>query len=205
MKDVRRIHHEQHCIQKGKAEMKIVVFCRTSKSKDIQLSGLLRRNLSGFYRVTMLSSSLMAQSGMGEDLLLLETEKLPEAGLENAVFLFGESFLPAGPLRLHGAPLCIAASDNLPLLKSIAGNGPQVVTCGMSPKDTFSCSGKSEHSAAISLLRQTVSSLGKAVEPLELIFSFSEDISVYNLLAYGALLTLLGNITEPPENPLVIR
>lgn len=185
--------------------MRTVVFCRTSKSRDVQLSGILHRNLPDFYHATLVSPSRITEQGEGEELLLLETRELPEAGLKNAVFVFGENFVPEKAHKLNGAPLCIAASDNLPLLEGIAGSHPQVITCGMSPKDTFSCSGKSEHSAAISLLRETASSTGKKIEPLELIFSFSEDFSVYNLLAYAALLTLLGNIPEPPESPIVIR
>lgn len=127
--------------------MRTVVFCRTSKSRDAQLSGILHRNLPDFYHATLVSPSCITEQGEGEELLLLETQELPEASLKNAVFVFGENFVPEKAHKLNGAPLCIAASDNLPLLEGIAGSHPQVITCGMSPKDTFSCSGKSEHSA----------------------------------------------------------
>lgn len=185
--------------------MKTILFCRTNQGNDLQLSDILHRNLPDYYRVITVSRPLVSAAGTGEPLLFLETDELPECDLPNAVLLFGEQFHPGAKQPILGTPLCITASDNQPLLQAISDSRAQVITCGMSPKDTFSCSGKNEASAAVSLLRRITNCAGDTIEPLELVFTLPEEFSVYNLLAYTAVLTLLGNLSESPKSSLIIR
>lgn len=184
--------------------MKTIIFCHTNRGNDLQLADILHRNLATDYQLMVVSPTLVSKTGSGEPLLLFETNSVPECNLSDAIFLFGEHFYPETNTKISGTPLCITASDNQALLKSLAGSGAQVITCGMSPKDTFSCSGKNEASASVSLLRGITGGEGKRIEPLELVFTLPTEFSVYNLLAYAAVLTILGNISESPKESLII-
>jgi len=185
--------------------MKTIIFCHTNKRDDIELADILHRNLTAHYQLTVASPYSMSKLGSGEPLLMLETDKLPECEIPDAIFLFGEHFYPDASGAIIGSPLCIAASDNHDLLQAFAGSGAHFITCGMSPKDTFSCSGKNESSASVSLMREIVGYDGNRIEPFELVFTLPEEISAYNLLAYAAVLTLFGNITESAKSSLIIR
>ncbi len=185
--------------------MKTVIFCHANQGNDRRLSQLLHRNLPRYYRLTALSTEQFAVRGKGKELVMLESDRIPATQLSDTILLFGENYHPKEEQTMVGMPLCIAASDNCELLQKLPKRQAQIITCGMSPKDTFSCSGKNESSASVSLLRQITLPDGRAIEPLEMVFTLKEELSPYHLLAFAALLTLLGDLPDRSNRSLTIE
>ena len=135
----------------------------------------------------------------------METDRLSNIALSDAIVVFDENCLPCQELTISESCICLAASDNHNLLKILSGSHARVVTCGMSPKDTFTYSSKDEASIAVSLQRELLTLQGHPVEPLELVLSCPEEAGAYTLLFYAAILVLLGIVIECPKNELMVR
>ena len=173
--------------------------------KNAYFSRLLLQNLSDSYTITWTGEKEAFSRGSGTDLLILETDKLSNIELSDAIIVFDENCMPSQELRINGNCICLAASDNHNLLKILSGSHAKVITCGMSPKDTFTYSSKGEASIAVSLQRELLTLQGQSVEPLELVLSCPGEANSYALLFYVAILILLGIVTECPDDELTIH
>ena len=94
--------------------------------------------------------------------------------------------------------LCIAPSDNACLLRLLAKNHAHVITCGMSPKDTFTYSGKNESSISVSLQRELLNWSGDKIESMEVVFTFSEEYAGYDLPEYTGTVCKVNPFCHAP-------
>lgn len=99
-------------------------------------------------------------------------------------FLFAEKGAPP-PRPLTGGILIADAEARL----SPALRGMLTLTCGSSPKDTFTFSGRGEEEAAVALMR-SVPLPGGAAEPMEVPIFFPSGTEPFLLLAATAALVL---------------
>lgn len=92
----------------------------------------------------------------------------------------------------------LIADAETPLLPA-ESQGIQVVTCGLSPKDTFTFSSRGEDSAVVSLMRAVETTAG-IVEPMEIPISFVPGAEDYPLLSTTAALVLTGQLAPRIQN-----
>ena len=187
--------------------MDTIVFCSNPKQKASGLYHMLCQNLPNHRLVTTISSQKIAVCGCGQELLLVRTDKIPAfagTATEHLLLVFDESFQSEQSVSLSSGMLCVAASDNTALLQLLASCHAHVITCGMSPKDTFTYSGKNENSISVSLQRELLSRSGDKIEPMEMVFSFSKAYADYDLLAYAAVSVLLGSLPTDNSNHLIL-
>lgn len=183
--------------------MKTVILCYTDQKK--LLSNLILKNLSTSYSITVINDTSVKNIGKGEHLLLTEGTKLQNIMVPNAILLFDETFEPDPNLQVDSNSICIASSNNSHLLEKLAQNHARVITCGMSPKDTFTYSSKSETAISIAIQREIYNWEGQSIEPFELVFSLEKAVRSYDLLAFAALLIISGVIKECPKMELPLR
>ena len=187
--------------------MNTIVFCCNSEKKESGLFKILCRNLPQNWLVTALSNREIMITGNGKSLLLYQTNEIPIlsiTGNNRILLVFSENFQSGRSVVFPDGTLCIAASDNTGLLRILAKQHAHVITCGMSPKDTFTYSGKNESSISVSLQRELASWNSGRIEPMEVVFTFSQEYSDYDLLAYSAIAVLLGNLTDESDCQVIL-
>ena len=177
--------------------MRKIVFYH--EHNDKQFLSLMQKNLSVQYAVTMTGENAIITTSSGTDLLIHESIGLQTIQSPETILVFSEHCVPAKPLHIDPSVICIASSGNTDLLKMLADTHARVITCGMSGKDTVTYSSKSDCAISISLQREILNCSGQAIEPLELVFSLQEHYRSYELLAYAAILMLLGVVCECPK------
>ena len=166
---------------------------------DKHFLSLMLKNLSAQYSVTMTGESTVLTAGSGADLFIHESIGLQTIQSPDTILIFSEHCIPSKPLSIDASAICIASSGNTDLLKTLSNTHARVITCGMSRKDTITCSSKSDYAISISLQREMLNCAGQTIEPFEFVFSLEEHYRSYELLAYAAILILLGIICECPK------
>ena len=113
------------------------------------------------------------------------------------VLLFAEKgALPPRPLT-GGILIADAEARLSPALK-----GMLTLTCGPSPKDTFTFSGRGEEEAAVALMR-TIPLPGGAAEPMEVPIFFPAGTEDFLLLAATAALVLSDVLEEKNQRKFI--
>lgn len=99
--------------------------------------------------------------------------------------------LPAdSPPPILRAPVTLVADSARQSWPSLPGG--QLISCGFSPKDTFTLSSRTEDSAVVALMRRVRSVSGEIVDPCEVPVLFGEGDPFIPLGVISALL-LTGN------------
>lgn len=154
-------------------------------------------NLARRYCVTTVSGSSLSETGNGDPLLLLETPRLARCVCSDTLVICQ----PEGRMRRRvppGVPV-IVSSDDTEQLNLLSKLKIPVFTCGLSSKDTFTFSSKSEESAVVSLMRRVTTLYGHSLDPLELPITFPSGMEDFPLLSYTASL-LLCEICTPQDS-----
>ncbi len=118
---------------------------------------------------------------------------------KDAVILKESLFLPGIELvfskdGMEYGDIAIVNSDETWSIKLMAELKIPAVTCGLSSKDTFTFSSKSDENAVISLMRSVKSVYKNLLEPMEIPISFSKDTDEFFLLSFVATLVLTEKI-----------
>ena len=95
-------------------------------------------------------------------------------------------------LQLPKQAMVIVNAEDRSILYQLAQIGAQAITCGLSCKDTFTFSSKSEENAVVSLMRAIPNTAGRILEPMDIPVVFPQGIPDYPLLACTAALILAG-------------
>jgi len=157
---------------------------------DKTLTDFFADSLAPHFTVTAVCGNKAFMKGQGENMLLSALPLLHRCPTEGALGIL----LPEG-----NVPLCIP--KNIPLLVSseneqqlwhLAKHNLCGHSCGLSSKDTFTFSSRSETSASVALMREVTDVFGKTVEPMELPLKLSTPVSDFALLSFGAACILSG-------------
>lgn len=154
------------------------------------LSARLFAALSQYFNTTFFDKETLSSSGMGKDVLLISSSGPIYSPLPT-ITVFSQNFKGDIPMLCENA-VCIVSSDNKPLLIKLSKTGSCVITCGMCPKDTITCTSIIEKRAIIATQRSLGDIFGKCHTPLESPFEINNIGDVYGAMAECALLTLLG-------------
>ena len=164
------------------------------QNPDKALTTAFADSLASQFAVTAFCGSRAFMKGQGENMLLSSLPLLYRCPTEGALGIL----LPQG-----GVPLCVpknipllVSSENEQQLRHLAEHNLCGYSCGLSGKDTFTFSSRSETSACVALMREVKDVFGKTVEPMELPIELPAPANDFALLAYGAARILSGLVSE---------
>lgn len=89
---------------------------------------------------------------------------------------------------------CICDSSNLSDLKMLKNSEGEVITCGLSRRDTLTFSSLTEDGCVISLQRNITRFNGKTAEPMDFPCQYTKNDNPYAVLSAHLILILLGKI-----------
>lgn len=95
-------------------------------------------------------------------------------------------------LQLPRQAMVIVSAEDRPMLYQLGQIGARAITCGLSCKDTFTFSSRSEDTAVVSLMRAVPNAAGRILEPMDIPLIFPQNVPDYPLLACTAALLLAG-------------
>lgn len=195
-------------MRKEQLKMAPIILCFSNRKSGT--FDLFSKNLSDFYAVLSIDKKNVSLAGDGKTIILLDHPSVKDISAPNTILVFDETYFPDCEFTLSPSSICIASSDNDALLQILSRSQSKVITCGMCPKDTVTCSSTSDHALLVSLQRQIVNLFGQTVEPQELFLTRTAGHSTNNpppndLLAYAALLFLLGAVTEQQKSEITIH
>ena len=111
-----------------------------------------------------------------------------------------ETFFEKGPVFCLSADYVPGLPRDTVYLADSAALGdkdepPHFITCGYSPKDTFTFSSKEEERACVALMRTVSTPLG-AVDPMEIPVEFPAGTEEFAVLGAAAIRMLSGDIPK---------
>jgi hypothetical protein len=162
--------------------------------KDRVLEELILAQLSKSYRVTYIKSKSLVQAGHGYEIVVADFAELKSLHApECIIVLKNGGIVPEIPLPEK--TIMIANSENIDQLIALRNVGCTVITCGVSEKDTLSCTSVSSDGIVASLNREIIAFSGRAILPLEIPVS-SSCRDCYYPLAFTALRLILDDFNS---------
>jgi hypothetical protein len=166
------------------------------KSTDKILEEIILSQLIKTYRVTYIKNKSLVQAGTGYEIVVADTTELKSLYIpESIIVMKNGGKIPEIPLPEKS--IIIANSENLEQLAALKNSNLNVITCGISDKDTLSCSSITSDSIVISLNRQITAFSGRKIQPLEIPLKFDKNLkAVYYPIAFTALRLILDDFNS---------
>ena len=161
-----------------------------------QTGHYLYEHLSKYFRVSYLSSSQCLQKGIGEDLLIFESDKISDCELRPCIVILNRPDEIELGNQFDKDTVFILSSEEQDSLKLLFQLNLRTITCGASPKDSVSFSSKNEDEIVISLQRSITNLKGETVEPLEFPLNRSILVDDFTLMVYASILIEIGIIDK---------
>lgn len=137
------------------------------------------------------TKSLWQKGGEGTDFYLYQYAKPPETQGIGGVALLGSALKEGGnPLDEHWIP--IFESNNEAAVRLLSAAGGAAISCGTSPKDTFSPASIGDEKAVISLQRNIPVLGGGVMEPRDMPVHLTKKRPVFEIMAFCAVLCVCG-------------
>lgn len=165
---------------------------------DNTLEELMSRKLSESYRITYIKKGNIWQKGCGYEITAVDFTRYESISVEHPLLVLKKDALC--DFSLTESSTIIACADNsrqINLLKNCDGH---ILTCGYSPRDTFSYSSLAENTVTVSLNREITALSGKKIQPLEIPLEIPAGADIYSLLAFTALRLLLDDFNSEIGN-----
>lgn len=125
------------------------------------------------------------------ELAVYAAPQLPRTERLSAVLVLGSELrAQANPIRTNLLPVFDSGSTAAAQLLSQYGGA--AIGCGTSPRDTFSLASFSEQKAVVSLQRNLPTLTGETVEPGDLTLRLRRGCSVFEIMAFCAVMLLCG-------------
>lgn len=160
------------------------------------LRNLFMAQLTEQYLVTEVSLDGIRSSGQGEECLLISFNEVRRVLSSDTIVVLQNHARISKDWRIANDGLVIVNAVNQKQLERLAEAGIPAVTCGMSGKDTFTFSSKSEGRYAVSLQRSILLPGGRSIEPQEILLTLPPNHDDYSILAMGAVFILLKSVSE---------
>jgi hypothetical protein len=170
------------------------------KSTDKILEEIILSQLTKSYRVTYIKSKSLVQAGAGYEIVVSDTPELRSLYVPECILVLkNDGLVPEIPLPEKS--IIIANSENLGQLVALKKSNLNVLTCGVSDKDTLCCSSITSDSLVVSLNREIVAFSGRRIQPLEIplrLDKMSPKIfrDVYYPIAFTALRLILDDFNS---------
>lgn len=170
-----------------------IVVC--GKNKDIEIYNLINNTLKkDFFLSHMEDNSCIKPDKLHSNSLnFYYCDEIPQFICNSGILIFTSSFkLKSSLMNIPHGTTCILDSSNAEAIKALSGKNLQIITCGMSNKDTISVASLDFPRVAVSLQRSIICLDGKTIEPKENIIIINKEYDVFFILASYAISLILG-------------
>jgi len=166
------------------------------KSTDKILEEIILSQLSKTYKVTYIKSKSLVQAGSGYEIVMSDTPELKSLYIGECIIVMKNGGkIPDIPLPEKS--IIIASSENFEQLAALKNTRLNVITCGISDKDTLCCSSITADSVVISLNRQITAFSGRKIQPLEIPLKLPKmPRDIYYPMAFTALRLILDDFNS---------
>lgn len=172
--------------------------------KSDSLRRYLLFSLKNKLNVSFMNSHIF-QSRKKEALQLFEVDGMEKISADASI-LFLKTKADFESLRyLKDNMTVIINSANHQQLEFISKFKVNVVTCGLSTKDTITFSSRDENSAVVSLQRSIRAIDGTIIEPMDIPCKITKKYSDYFVLGYVAILLLLNLVSQNQGENITIN
>lgn len=127
----------------------------------------------------------------GRELAVYSAAQLPRTENLPAVLVFGSELREQAD-RIQPNLLPVFDSSSMAAANLLSHYSGAAISCGTSPKDTFSLASFSERKAVVSLQRNLLTLSGKPVEPGDITLCLRRECSVFEIMAFCAVMLLCG-------------
>ncbi|MCL1880991.1 MAG: hypothetical protein FWF76_02300 [Oscillospiraceae bacterium] len=178
-------------------------------NSDTAFSELVLLQLSCSYRVTYINENSIIQSGNGYEVVIAEFQELKCLNAPECIIVMkADGIVPSlFQTELPSKCIIIANSENAEQLSALKEVDCTVITCGISEKDTLSCSSygslyvtdihdAQNSSLMVSLNREITAFSGRTVQPLEMPLKVTSSENIYYTLALTALRLILDDFNS---------
>lgn len=170
--------------------MTTVVLC--GEREDAGIKRVLLRALSAYGGVQYYDGRRLQRSGEHTEFLLYESAHIPKAERMNGILIFKNLFYLQEKEKAQPGFLPVLDARNMAAAAALSGTGAIAITCGASPRDTFSMASLRDDSAVVSLQRDITALTGQSIEPHDITLRLQARAELYPLLASSAALLLAG-------------
>lgn len=170
--------------------MTTVVLC--GEREETGIRRVLFRALSAYGGVQCFDGRRLQKSGDNPAFLLYESPHIPKAENMNGILVFKNRFYLQEKEKAQEGFFPVLDARNMAAAAAIKGTGAIAITCGASPRDTFSMASLRDDSAVVSLQRDLNDLSGVTIEPHDVPLRLQGRAELYPLLASCAVLLLAG-------------
>lgn len=149
--------------------------------------------LKEYFEVLYLRKHTLKKAGRGEKILLISTGQIINTDIP-AINIFSPDFNICPSDKACGVSIVWSQSKNQ--LEALAKSNAQVITCGMSEKDTFTCTSIDDLRVVIAMQRTISDVFGAKHLPFETPVEIKNPDDIYIEMAIAALKTLLQCQTD---------
>ncbi|MGI6260338.1 MAG: hypothetical protein ACOYJR_00675 [Acutalibacteraceae bacterium] len=171
--------------------METVILCGCSASE--------RRIAGSFARYAAVryfgENGIWRRGEPGRELAVYSAPQLPRMENLSAVLVLG-SELRAQTDRIQPNLLPVFDSRSTIAARLLSQYSGAAIGCGTSPRDTFSLASFSEQKAVVSLQRNLLTLTGETVEPRDITLRLRRGCSVFEIMAFCAVMLLCGDGSE---------
>ena len=164
------------------------------QSSDNCLEKLILSQLTRTYRVTYVKNKSLVQEGIGYNVLVADFTELKSLYVPECIIVLKNGGL-VPQISLPKKCMFVANSEET---NKLAGYS-NVITCGVSSRDTLCCSSMTEKSVVVSLNREITAFSGRKIRPLEVPLKLDPAVAVkdvYYPMAFTALRLLLDDFNS---------
>lgn len=164
--------------------------------EDASIGNFFFENLSKQFSVSYFSNGRFLESGIGQEIMLYETDKIAQCNFKNCVMIIKKQCSINICNEFESNTVAIVSSEQQNHLKLLSKLNLRTITCGSSSKDTVTFSSKNDDEIVISLQRAISTINGEIIEPFEMPMKKSIEDDDFTLLAYVSLLIETGIIDK---------
>lgn len=146
----------------------------------------LTDKLKSDFTVYSMANNSISKVGRGPDILILETSEILGTPEGNTFIIVKDKCNCEIP---NNDSTVIINSKNKQILKKLINKKNHVITCGMTSKDTISCTSITDDIAVTALQRSIFNIYDEEIQPKELRINISDKDDLYHILAYAGLST----------------
>ncbi len=149
--------------------------------------------LKEYFEVLYLRKHTLKKAGSGEEILLISTGYIINTDIP-AINIFSPDFNICPSDEVSGVSIVWSQCKNQ--LKALAKSNTEVITCGMSQKDTFTCTSIDDLRVLIAMQRTICDIYGAKHLPFETPVEINNTNEIYIEMAIAAVKTLLHCQTD---------
>lgn len=170
-----------------------VMLCINVSEYGSDISDAVFFRLKDYFEVFYLQKDTLKKSGRGEKILLISTRNIISTDIP-VINIFAPDFNICSSSKVCGVSIVWSQSKNQ--LQALSQSNTEVITCGMSEKNTFTCTSIEDKRVLIAMQRTVCDIYGAKHLPFETPVEIKNADEIYIEMAIAAVKTLLQCQTD---------